>query len=66
MKGGSSGLIGDIMVGGLLGGWTASSVLNIGAGVSGINLDRNPSTTGRVKRQSAALREANKTADKST
>jgi uncharacterized membrane protein YeaQ/YmgE (transglycosylase-associated protein family) len=39
MKGGSYGLVGDIMVGGLLGGWIASSVLNIGAGVSGINLE---------------------------
>jgi uncharacterized membrane protein YeaQ/YmgE (transglycosylase-associated protein family) len=42
MKGGGYGLVGDIIVGivgGLLGGWIASSVLDIGAGVSGINLE---------------------------
>jgi len=42
MKGGGYGLVGDIIVGvvgGLLGGWIASSVLNIGAGMSGINLE---------------------------
>lgn len=42
MKGGGYGLVGDIIVGivgGLLGGWIASSMLDIGAGVSGINLE---------------------------
>ena len=42
MKGSGYGLIGDIVIGvigGLLGGWIASSVLNLGAGVSGINLE---------------------------
>lgn len=42
MKGGSFGLLGNIIVGivgGLLGGWIATSLLNIGAGVSGINLE---------------------------
>ncbi|HMN59053.1 MAG TPA: GlsB/YeaQ/YmgE family stress response membrane protein [Anaerolinea sp.] len=41
MKGGGFGVLGDIIVGivgGLLGGWIASSLLNIGAGVTGINL----------------------------
>jgi uncharacterized membrane protein YeaQ/YmgE (transglycosylase-associated protein family) len=40
MKGGGFGLIGDIVVGvlgGLLGGWIATTFLNIG-GMSGINL----------------------------
>lgn len=42
MKGGGYGVIGNIIigvVGGLLGGWIATSLLNIGAGVSGINLE---------------------------
>jgi uncharacterized membrane protein YeaQ/YmgE (transglycosylase-associated protein family) len=42
MKGGGYGMLGDIIVGvagGLLGGWIASSLLHIGAGVSGINLE---------------------------
>jgi uncharacterized membrane protein YeaQ/YmgE (transglycosylase-associated protein family) len=42
MKGGGYGLIGDIVVGvvgGLLGGWIASTFLHIGAGVNGINLE---------------------------
>jgi uncharacterized membrane protein YeaQ/YmgE (transglycosylase-associated protein family) len=42
MRGGGFGLIGDIVVGivgGLLGGWIATSLLHIGAGVSGINLE---------------------------
>ena len=42
MKGGGYGVIGDIIVGvvgGLFGGWIASSLLHIGAGVSGINLE---------------------------
>ncbi len=42
MKGGGYGLIGDIVVGvigGLLGGWIATTFLNIGAGVNGINLE---------------------------
>ena len=41
MKGSGYGLIGDIVVGvagGLLGGWVATSLLHIGAGVNGINL----------------------------
>jgi uncharacterized membrane protein YeaQ/YmgE (transglycosylase-associated protein family) len=42
MKGGGYGLIGNIIVGvvgALLGGWIANTVLHIGAGVSGINLE---------------------------
>jgi uncharacterized membrane protein YeaQ/YmgE (transglycosylase-associated protein family) len=42
MKGGGYGLIGDIIVGvvgGLLGGWIGQTVLHIGAGVSGVNLE---------------------------
>jgi uncharacterized membrane protein YeaQ/YmgE (transglycosylase-associated protein family) len=42
MRGGGYGLIGDIIVGvvgGLLGGWIATSLLHIGAGVNGINLE---------------------------
>lgn len=42
MKGGGFGLIGDIVVGvvgGLLGGWIGTSLLHIGAGVNGINLE---------------------------
>jgi uncharacterized membrane protein YeaQ/YmgE (transglycosylase-associated protein family) len=42
MKGGSYGVVGDIIVGiigGLLGGWIATSVLKISAGVSGINVE---------------------------
>jgi uncharacterized membrane protein YeaQ/YmgE (transglycosylase-associated protein family) len=42
MKGGGYGVIGDVIVGvagGLLGGWIASSLLHIGAGVNGINLE---------------------------
>jgi uncharacterized membrane protein YeaQ/YmgE (transglycosylase-associated protein family) len=42
MRGGGYGLIGDIIVGvvgGLLGGWIATSLLHIGAGVKGINLE---------------------------
>lgn len=42
MKGGGYGVIGDIIVGvigGLLGGWIATSLLNLGVGVSGINLE---------------------------
>jgi uncharacterized membrane protein YeaQ/YmgE (transglycosylase-associated protein family) len=42
MKGGGYGLLGDIIVGvigGLLGGWIASSLLHMGAGVNGINLE---------------------------
>ena len=42
MKGGGYGLVGDIIVGvlgGLLGGWVATTYLNIGAGMSGINLE---------------------------
>jgi uncharacterized membrane protein YeaQ/YmgE (transglycosylase-associated protein family) len=42
MRGGGYGLIGDIIVGvvgGLLGGWIATSVLKIGAEVNGINLE---------------------------
>jgi len=40
MKGGGYGLLGNIVVGvigGLLGGWISTSLLNIGAGVTGIN-----------------------------
>lgn len=40
MKGGGYGLLGNIIVGvigGLLGGWISTSLLNIGAGVTGIN-----------------------------
>jgi uncharacterized membrane protein YeaQ/YmgE (transglycosylase-associated protein family) len=40
MKGGGFGLLGNIVVGvigGLLGGWISTSLLNIGAGVTGIN-----------------------------
>jgi len=42
MRGGGYGVIGDIVVGivgGLLGGWLSTSVLHIGADVSGINLE---------------------------
>ena len=42
MKGGGYGLIGDIIVGvlgGLLGGWIGTTLLNIDAGVSGINVE---------------------------
>ena len=42
MRGGGYGLIGDIIVGvvgGLLGGWSATSLLHIGAGVDGIDLE---------------------------
>ena len=42
MRGGGYGVIGDIIVGvlgGLLGGWIGATFLNIGAGVSGINLE---------------------------
>jgi uncharacterized membrane protein YeaQ/YmgE (transglycosylase-associated protein family) len=42
MKGGGYGVIGDIIVGvvgGLLGGWIATTFLHIGAGMSGINLE---------------------------
>lgn len=42
MKGRGYGIAGDIIVGvagGLLGGWIASSLLHIGAGVNGINLE---------------------------
>jgi uncharacterized membrane protein YeaQ/YmgE (transglycosylase-associated protein family) len=42
MRGGSFGILGDIIVGvvgGLLGGWLATSVFHLGAGVSGINLE---------------------------
>ncbi len=42
MRGGGYGLLGDIIVGvagGLLGGWLATSVLHIGAEVSGINVE---------------------------
>ena len=42
MRGGSYGLIGDIIVGvvgGLLGGWIATSLLHVGARVNGINLE---------------------------
>jgi len=41
MRGGGYGLIGDIIVGvigGLLGGWIASTFLNIGVGMTGINI----------------------------
>ena len=41
MSEGGYGLIGDIIVGvlgGLLGGWLGTTYLNIGAGVTGINL----------------------------
>ena len=42
VRGGGYGILGDIIVGivgALLGGWLASSVLHIAAGVSGINLE---------------------------
>ena len=42
MRGGGYGVIGDIIVGvvgGLLGGWISTSLLHIGAGVNGINLE---------------------------
>jgi len=42
MRGGGYGLIGDIIVGvlgGLLGGWIGTSLLHIGAGVNGFNLE---------------------------
>jgi uncharacterized membrane protein YeaQ/YmgE (transglycosylase-associated protein family) len=42
MKGGGYGLLGDIIVGvvgGLLGGWMGTSLLHLGAGVNGINLE---------------------------
>jgi len=42
MKGGGYGLVGDIIVGvigGLLGGWIATSFLHLSAGVNGINLE---------------------------
>lgn len=42
MRGGGYGLLGDIIVGvvgGLLGGWAATSFLHIGASVNGINLE---------------------------
>ncbi len=42
VKGSGYGVIGDIVVGvigALLGGWMASSLFNINAGVSGINLE---------------------------
>jgi uncharacterized membrane protein YeaQ/YmgE (transglycosylase-associated protein family) len=42
MRGGGYGIIGDIIVGilgGLLGGWIGTSLLHIGAGVTGINLE---------------------------
>ena len=42
MKGGGYGLIGDIVVGvigGLLGGWIATSLLHLGVGVNGINVE---------------------------
>lgn len=42
MKGGGYGLVGDIIVGilgGLIGGWVGTTLLNIDAGVSGINLE---------------------------
>jgi uncharacterized membrane protein YeaQ/YmgE (transglycosylase-associated protein family) len=42
MRGSGYGLIGDMVVGiagGLLGGWMASTLLHIGAGVNGINLE---------------------------
>ena len=41
MRGSGFGFVGNIIVGvvgGLLGGWIASSLLNIGPGMSGINL----------------------------
>ena len=40
VKGGGFGVLGNIVVGvvgGLLGGWISTSLLNIGAGVTGIN-----------------------------
>lgn len=42
MRGGGYGIIGDIIVGvlgGMLGGWIGSTLLNIDAGVNGINLE---------------------------
>jgi uncharacterized membrane protein YeaQ/YmgE (transglycosylase-associated protein family) len=42
MSGGGYGLVGDIIVGvvgGLFGGWIATTFLHIGAGMSGINLE---------------------------
>jgi uncharacterized membrane protein YeaQ/YmgE (transglycosylase-associated protein family) len=41
IKGGGYGVVGDIIVGvvgGLLGGWIATSLLHLGVGVNGINL----------------------------
>jgi len=42
MRGGGYGLVGDIIVGvvgGLIGGWLAESVLHIGKAVNGINVE---------------------------